>query len=98
MSSILDRCRDLQVVCDAAHWKAICDRLRADPTDSDALFACAAYLASDHQLDEAIESLDELAEVNPDYPGLWRFKARIFQEMGETELASKCWEKGYKDQ
>jgi len=80
---------------DDVHWKAIADRLCADPRDPDALFARAAYLASEHRMREAIKSLNVLSEVAPDYPGLWRLKARLFQEMGETKLASACWKKGY---
>jgi len=77
-------------VCDDAHWTALCRRLSADPRDPDALFAYAAYLASWHQTTEAMQSLEELSKVNPDYPGLMRFKARLFKEMGKTDLASEC--------
>jgi len=95
MSFLLNRRREMS--CDDTHWAAISDRLRADPKDPDALFACAAYLAAGHRMTEAIESLDNLSEIAPEYPGLWRFKARLFREMGETELASMCWEKGSHD-
>lgn len=97
MPSIPDRCRDLEMVPDDAHWKAICERFRADPMDPDGLFACAAFLASRHHLTEAMQSLEELQRVSPDYPGFWRFKARLYELMGETELASKCWKKGNAD-
>ncbi len=80
---------------DDIHWRAIADRLRTNPMDPDALFACAAYLASEHRMKEAIEFLNDLAESAPQYPGLWRFKARLYQELGKMNLASQCWERGY---
>ena len=79
---------------DDIHWRAIADRLRANPMDPDALFACAAYLASEHRMKEAIDLLNDLVKIAPEYPGLWRFRARLYQEMGETDLASVCWERG----
>ena len=84
-----------RMVYDDVHWRAIADRLRANPMDPDALFACAAYLASEHRMKEAVEFLNDLAKVVPQYPGLWRFKARLYQEMGKTNLASLCRERGY---
>jgi len=80
---------------DDIHWRAIIDRLRANPMDSDALFACAAYLASEHRMKEAIDLLNDLVKIAPRYPGLWRFRARLYQEMGDSDLASMCWKRGY---
>jgi len=97
MPSSLDACRLSEVPCDDAHWNAISKRLSTDPKDPDALFACAAYLASWHKMTEAVELLEELTEVSPKYPGLWRFKARLFKEMGRTKEASECREKGEVD-
>ncbi len=64
--------------------------MRADPTDPDALFARAAFLAVADNFKEAVESLNELAKVAPEYPGLWRFKARLYAEIGEERLARLC--------
>lgn len=66
------------------------DRLRANPEDPDALFAQAAYLAVDGRTREALGVLHELAKVDPHHPGLWRFKARLYAEIGEAKFASLC--------
>jgi len=79
---------------DNLYRRAIDDRLRMNPRDPDALFARAALFASEHRNKEAIESLNDLAKVAPHYPGLWRFKAQLYHDMGETRLASLCREKG----
>ncbi len=70
--------------------KAIGERLRADPRDPDALFARAAFLAVEDGIEDAVESLNDLARVVPEYPGLWRFKARLYAEIGEKKLARLC--------
>ena len=66
------------------------DRLRENPRDGDALFASAAFLAAQEKTREAVERLNELAKVDPAYPGLWRFKARLYQDLGNLRLASLC--------
>ena len=73
---------------------AAAERLRVDPKDPDAQFARAAFLAAERKLGEAVESLNVLARVAPGYPGLWRFKARLYAEVGEEKLARLCAERG----
>ncbi|HEV8595041.1 MAG TPA: hypothetical protein VGR51_05880 [Thermoplasmata archaeon] len=65
-------------------------RLERDARDADALFALAAILGSQGLRPEAIQVLTFLAEVDPRYPGLWRFKARLFREVGDELMAARC--------
>ncbi len=67
-------------------------RLARDPRDADALFALAAILGSSGLRPEAIQTLTVLAEVSPFYPGLWRFKARLYREVGDELMAARCME------
>ena len=67
-------------------------RLREDPRDPDALFARAAILASLGRRAEALVTLDRLARLAPTYPGLWRFKARLFRDLGDPRMADLCLE------
>lgn len=66
------------------------DRLRADPRDVDALFAKATYLAMRKQYQEAAEALDEIARLSPYYPGIWHLKAKIYELMGNHQMAALC--------
>ncbi len=65
-------------------------RLRRNPRDPDALFARAAILASIDRRMEAIASLDLLTEIAPHYPGLWRFKARLYRDAGDRAMEALC--------
>ena len=67
-------------------------RLESDPQDPDALFALAAILGVQGLRPEAIQVLTFLAEVAPTYPGLWRFKARMYREVGDELMAARCME------
>jgi tetratricopeptide (TPR) repeat protein len=62
-------------------------RLEENERDTDALFTIGAYLATNGQLDEAIEVLNRLTMVDQAYPGLWWLKARVFEQMGKHEAA-----------
>ena len=67
--------------------KSIDDRLAADAQDEDALFAKATYMAMRKEYEKAIELLDQVGVVNSDYPGLWIFKAKIYELMGNLKMA-----------
>ena len=67
--------------------KSIDDRLGADAQDPDALFAKATYMAMRKEYEKAIELLDQVGVVNSDYPGLWIFKAKIYELMGNLKMA-----------
>src|SRR3990170_8770243 len=72
------------------YLRAAEERLRADRLDSDALFTRAAFLAGRGELETAAGTLNRVADVDPEYPGLWRFLARLYDEMGEDRLAGLC--------
>jgi len=65
-------------------------RLRINPEDPDALFASAAIVAARSQFGRGIQLLDTLALVAPHYPGLWRFKARLYREVGDRQKEGLC--------
>jgi len=65
-------------------------RLRLDRRDPDALFARAAFLARGGNLEAAALTLNRLCEIDPDYPGLWRFLARLYREIGDDRLRDLC--------
>ncbi len=67
--------------------KSIDDRLEANAQDADALFAKATYLTMRKEYEKAIELLDQVGVVNSDYPGLWIFKAKIYELMGNLKMA-----------
>lgn len=73
-----------------AYRQAVADRLTANPSDPDALFTHAAILAIEGRYRGAIEALQRLMEVSPDYPGAWAFRARLYDAMGEPFLARVC--------
>jgi len=65
-------------------------RLQADPTDRDALFASASLVAAKREFTRAIYLLNLLGELDPKYPGLWRFKARVYREAGDRRMERRC--------
>ena len=65
-------------------------RLEADPKDVDALFTRATYLAMQKQHQGALEALDQVTLIDPTYPGVWYFKAKIHQFLGNMRLAELC--------
>ncbi len=67
-------------------------RIRENLRDADALFAAAAILGALGLWADAIVFLDALGKVNPRYPGLWRFKARLYRELGDGRMERLCLE------
>ncbi len=67
--------------------KSIDDRLAANAQDADALFAKATYLAMRKEYEKALDLLDQVGVVNAEYPGLWIFKAKIYELMGNLKMA-----------
>jgi predicted Zn-dependent protease len=65
-------------------------RLRVNPVDPDALFFSAALLAAKGRFGGAIQLLDKLGKIYPEYPGLWRFKARLYREVGDAKKERLC--------
>lgn len=66
------------------------ERLRADATDMDALFAKATYLILQTRHQEALRLLDELTRTDPTYPGAWHLKAKVYEMLGNPKMAELC--------
>src|SRR6266511_4665127 len=63
------------------------ERLKLNPSDPDALFALAAAQATLDDAKGGVESLDRLASLDPNYPGLWVLKTKLHARLGQTDLA-----------
>jgi KaiC/GvpD/RAD55 family RecA-like ATPase len=63
------------------------ERLKLDPKDADALFAMAAAQATLDDPRAALQSLDRLAGLDPNYPGLWVLKTKLHARLGEADRA-----------
>ncbi len=75
----------------ARRYMEACARgLAESPPTPDALFVRAVILAVLGRRAEAIVTLDALAKLAPAYPGLWRFKARLYRDMGDRKMADLC--------
>lgn len=70
------------------------DTLRSNPDDPDALFAKAVFLAKIREYRRSLQCLERVAELEPQYPGLWRTKATIHTKLGETRQAEWCRSRG----
>jgi ribosomal protein L37E len=66
------------------------DRLVDDPNDADALFTKSVAQARLRGYDEAIETLNRLARLDPRYPALWMLKAKIYERVGDDLKAKLC--------
>lgn len=64
--------------------------LRANPKDHDALVALGLFLLSRGESDKALECFNRVSKADPKYPGIWRFKAKAFDALGDAESAAQC--------
>ncbi len=63
------------------------ERLKHDPNDPDALFAMAAAQATLDDPRGGVQTLERLAELDPNYPGLWVLKTKLHAILGEADRA-----------
>jgi len=61
-----------------------------DPMDPDAAFFFAAWLSENGSKREALDTLHKVTNKHPSYPGIWRFKASIYEEIGDEMMAALC--------
>ncbi len=66
----------------------------AGEKNPDVLFTIAAVNMANGQYHKALQCIKELEELDPEYPGLWRLRAKVYELMGNPEMASECWDKG----
>lgn len=99
----LDQDAELCYVCGAAisredksrikirNLLRICDqKLKADPSDADALFTKAAALGRFKDYRAGVEALNQLTKVDARYPGLWILKAKFYSRLGNENMAKLC--------
>src|SRR2546425_12992855 len=67
-------------------------RLKEGKTDTDALFTLAAWHAVHGENQKSLALLHRLTQLEPTYPGVWRFKASLYRELGGEEMAGLCGE------
>lgn len=72
------------------------ERLKLNPRDADALFAMAAAQATLDDPRGGLQSLERLAELDPNYPGLWVLKTKLHARLGEAERAQESRRRGQK--
>ncbi len=58
--------------------------------DNDALVALGLFLLSRGQPDKALECFNRVSRADPKYPGIWRFKAKAFDALGDEAAAEQC--------
>lgn len=64
--------------------------LEPDENDAEALFTLGTYLLLDGKAQKALDTLNRLTLLDPDYPGLWRAKALIFEKLGNKNAAESA--------
>ncbi len=65
-------------------------RLREGANDPDALFTVAAWAAVRGEYTKSLVLLHRLTKTDPDYPGVWRFKAEVYRRLGKERMAELC--------
>lgn len=66
------------------------DTLRRDPDNTDALFTKGVFLAKIREWRRALQCIERVTDLDPEYPGVWRTKAVIHVKLGETTAAEAC--------
>jgi predicted Zn-dependent protease len=61
------------------------ERLDRNPFDLDAMFTLAAVMARTGNIELAIDMVEGLLAVNPDYPGGMRLLAKLHKMLGNDE-------------
>ncbi|MEE9164484.1 MAG: tetratricopeptide repeat protein [Thermoplasmata archaeon] len=67
--------------------------LDLDENDTDALFTLGAYLLLDDKVQEALDTLNRLTLLDPEYPGLWWVKAQVFEKLGLKKAVESALER-----
>ncbi|HTD80785.1 MAG TPA: hypothetical protein VK723_01415 [Thermoplasmata archaeon] len=65
-------------------------RLREGKTDTDAMFTLAAWHAVHGEHAKSLAILHRLTQLDPGYPGVWRFKAAVYRQIGDEKMAWLC--------
>lgn len=70
--------------------EALKTHLRADPKDHDALVALGLFMLSRGDAEKALECFNRVSRAEPTYPGIWRFKAKAFDALGDKAASERC--------
>jgi len=69
------------------------DALKKNPKDPDALFTKAVFLTRIHEYRRAIECLQVVTDLQPEYPMAWGLMSLVYSRMGDFQNAKSCREK-----
>ncbi len=81
---------ETQILVDRELVEALKSHLRANPRDNDALVALGLFLLSRGEGNKALECFNRVSRSDPKYPGIWRFKAKAFDLLGDKASADEC--------
>ncbi len=70
--------------------EALRAHLHENPKDHDALVALGLFMLSRNEAAKALECFNRVSREDPRYPGIWRFKAKAFDALGDRESAEEC--------
>lgn len=70
--------------------RALRDHLRDNENDLDALTALGLFLLSRGEAGKALGCFNRVSRIDPKYPGIWRFKAKAFDALGDAKSAAQC--------
>ncbi len=79
-----------QLLVDRDFVEALKVHLRANPKDHDALVALGLFMLSRGEAEKALECFNRVSRADPKYPGIWRFKAKAFDALGDKAAAAQC--------
>ncbi len=78
------------LLADQDFVRALRDHLKANEHDLDALVALGLFLLSRGEADKALACFNRVSRSDPKYPGIWRFKAKAFDALGDAKSAAQC--------
>lgn len=52
--------------------------------------ALGVWLLDREEPEKALECFHRVTRKNPEYPGIWRLKARAFEALGDKKSAEMC--------
>lgn len=78
------------LLADRDFVEALRVHLRANPKDHDALVALGLFMLSGGEPAKALECFNRVSQADPRYPGIWRFKAKAFDALGDAAAAEEC--------
>jgi Flp pilus assembly protein TadD len=79
-----------QLLVDRDFVEALKVHLRSNPKDHDALVALGLFMLSRGEAEKALECFNRVSRAEPTYPGIWRFKAKAFDALGDEVAAAEC--------